>query len=111
MYIGNFAADSYYSVRSYATTPAGKAIECMKNCPWWNPFCTHQCTASEVGYQAQVGAGKVAGDIGNTVTQGIRDVGASLGKGFGDVAAQGSPTLIMVGIAALGVLAIAMVLR
>lgn len=121
MYIGNFAADSYYSVRSYATTaaptgykagsPADKTIKCIRDCPWYNPFCQHGCVAAEGGYQAQVAAGKAAGDIGNTITQGIRDVGSSLGQGLGDVVTQGSPTLIMMGIAALGILAIVMVVR
>jgi hypothetical protein len=112
MIIGNFAADSYYGVKSYATipagTPAGKAVECMKNCPWWNPFCQNACVAAEVGYQAQVKGGPAVVDA---VNKGLQNIGQQLGAGIGANAGTITPALTVLGIAAVGIIAIIMVIR
>ena len=108
MYIGNFAADSYYSVKSYATYPANsaaaKTVKCMRECPWYNPFCQNACVAAEAGYQTQKKGVEA-------VNQGIQNLGEQLGKGFGAAGETLSRTLIMLSIAAIGVVAIAMVIR
>jgi hypothetical protein len=119
MYIGNYAADSYYGARAYTTTTAFavdthainakvKADKCVAACPWWNPICKADCVAINglglMGARAQDSGNQALGGIADSINKGI--TGATTG-GINAI----TPTVAMLGIAALGILTIVMVLR
>lgn len=102
MYIGRFV-DSYAT-----TTPLDKTKACIASCPWWNPFCGHGCILGEAGYQAQVKGGPA---ITGGINQGLQNIGQQLGAGIGANAGTITPALTVLGIAAVGIIAIIMVIR
>lgn len=126
MIIGNFAVDSYYSVKSYATQPTVNPASGCQNCdhkPWWERpacelgklSCEYKAYDRKVTKDVSTGVRNSVLGQANAVQQTGKDIiyniGKSAGEGLGGAAAQGSPTLIMIGLAALGVLAIVMVIR
>lgn len=126
MYIGNFAADSYYSVRSYATQPTVNPASGCQNCDhkplWERPgcelgkiACEYKAYDKKVTKDVSTGVRNSVLGQANAIQQTGKDIiyniGKSTGEGLGGAATAASPTLIMAGIAALGVLAIIMVIR
>lgn len=123
MYIGNFAADSYYSVKSYATVNPVSGCQNCDHVQWWE---RPGCELGKIACEYKAYDKKVTKDVStglrdsvlgqsNAVQQTGKDIiyniGKSAGEGLGGAATAASPTLIMLGIAALGVLAIVMVIR
>jgi hypothetical protein len=96
-------------VDSYATqTPLQKYQACVKSCPWWNPLCVNGCAIQEGIPVAANQAGHAAGSAINT---GLQNIGQQLGAGIGANAGTLTPALTMLGIAAVGIIAVIMVIR
>src|SRR5690349_3286366 len=111
MYIGNFAADSYYSVRAFATVNPASGCQNCDDKPWWE---RPACELGKISCEYHAYDKKVTKDVStgvrnsvlgqsnavqNTVKDGAKYLGGAVGQGLGGVATQGSPILIMGGIA------------
>jgi hypothetical protein len=120
MFIGRY--QPYYSFATATVNPVSGCQNCDHK-PWWE---RPRCELGKLACEYDAYDKKVTKDVStsvrnsvlgqsnavqNTVRDWIRSAGQSVGEGLGDATTAASPTLIMIGIAALGVLAIIMVIR
>jgi hypothetical protein len=120
MYIGRF--QPYYSFATATVNPVSGCQNCDHK-PWWERpgcelgkiACEYEAYDKKVTKDVSTGVRNSVLGQANAVQQTGKDIiyniGKSTGEGLGGAASAVSPTLIMIGIAALGVLAIVMVIR
>lgn len=119
MYIGRYA--NFY--QSYATVNPASGCQNCDDKPWWERpgcelgkiSCEYHAYDKKVTKDVSTGVRNSVLGQANAVQQTGKDIiyniGKSTGEGLGGAAGAASPTLIMAGIAALGVLAIVLVIR
>lgn len=101
MYIGTYG--------SYATTtPLDKYKQCINAAPWYDIFKHNRCSLAQTPEVIQKTAVEPAG---KAINEGIQNLGQQLGVGIGANAGTITPALTMLGIAAVGIIAVIMVIR